>query len=648
METKITGVRGFNKLLAALIAVQILILLLVIVLLVLSQFKDMLSVTSIVSAASLMILCFPLSFNLYLLSQDWKQKLIFLSLFVSFAILTVSGIIWYIAPAIFNVPGTVPAAKVCMVFGIVPVLVALLYILKGEWKSIDRRMKALIVSVNAFPMAIILFFAAAGALGSGSDTFNISIYAVCVVSDIVILTSLSILALAFMKNQLRYVLWILLVYSMINLTGDSLNLIGFAGAFQTTGYSQFFYDLSYIFTAAALLIYTMSKIEVTTVEEVDKKLRDTRSMIYELIMQSPDAICIFDADGEAQIANSPFRQLAGEQPSQVPGKYNIFLDSLRLTGGPANLARIRDGETVVYDLATIAGQGGGAAKYYQVKAFPAYGSDGKITGYIMMMADITDRRKHEEELVRAKTQAELYLDLMGHDINNMNQIGIGFLEMALGNMDLDNNGQMMIRKPLEAMLNSSHLIDNVKKIRRADIDSYCLEPVDLGRILDEVTRNYNATPGRDTMIEYVPVQGHFVLANSLLRDVFSNLINNSIKHSTGSLKIWIKITPQNHGGLPYYRIVIEDNGPGIPPDARRVLLEQSYSFQKRAGGKGLGLYLVKVLVDSYKGIITVEDRDPGLERPGTRITILLLATDNICAAGSAEPLLNSKISAPSG
>jgi signal transduction histidine kinase len=150
------------------------------------------------------------------------------------------------------------------------------------------------------------------------------------------------------------------------------------------------------------------------------------------------------------------------------------------------------------------------------------------------------------------------------------------------------------------------------------------------------------------MIEYVPVQGHFVLANSLLRDVFSNLINNSIKHSTGSLKIWIKITPQNHGGLPYYRIAIEDNGPGIPPDARRVLLEQSYSFQKRAGGKGLGLYLVKVLVDSYKGIITVEDRDPGLERPGTRITILLLATDNICAAGSAEPLLSSKISAPSG
>jgi PAS domain S-box-containing protein len=647
MDAKVTGVRGFNKLLAALIAVQILILLLVIVLLVLSQFKDMLSVTSIVSAASLMILCFPLSFNLYLLSQDRRQKLIFLSLFISFAILTVSGIIWYIAPAIFNLSGTVPVAKVCMIFGIVPVLVTLLYILKGEWKAIDRRMKALIFSVNAFPTALILFFAVASALESGSDTFNISIYTVCVVSDIITLSSLSILALAFMKNQLRYVLWILLVYSLINITGDSLNLIGFAGAFPTAGYSQFFYDLSYIFTSAALLIYAVSKIEVTTVEEVDKELRDTRSMIYDLIMQSPDALCIFDPEGEALIANSPFRQLIGEQP-HASGKFNIFHDSLRLTGGSADLARLHNGESIVYDVAIAAGPEGGSTKYYQVKAFPAFDAERKITGFILMMVDITDRRKREEELDRAKTQAELYIDLMGHDINNMNQIGIGFLELALGRMNLDNEGQMMIRKPLEAMQNSSHLIDNVKKIRRADIDSFSLEPVDLGNMLGEVIRDYNAMPGRDTMIEYAPVQGYYVLANPLLRDVFSNLINNSFKHSTGPLKMWIKVTPENNSGLPYYRIVIEDNGPGIPPDSRRVLLEQTYSFRKRASGRGLGLYLVKVLVDSYKGIITVEDRDPGLARPGTRITILLPATNDMLGTGSAQPVQLSEISAPPG
>jgi PAS domain S-box-containing protein len=648
MDVKLTGVRGFNRLLAALIAVQILILLLVIVLLILPQFKDMLSVTSLVSAASLMILCLPLSFNLCLLSQDRKQKLIFLSLFISFAILTVSGIIWYIAPAVFNVHGTVPAAKVCMVFGMVPVIVTLLYILKGEWKAIDRRMKALIISVNAIPAAIIVFFSVARMLESGSDTFNIFIYAVCVVSDILILSSLSVLALAFMKNQLRYALWILLIYSMINLTGDSLNLIGFAGAFATTGYSQFFYDLSYIFTAAALLIYTLSRIEVTTVEEVDKKLRDTRSMIYDLIMQSPDAICIFDAGGEALIANSPFRQLAGEQPSQVPGKFNIFQDTCRLTGGPENLARIRDGESIVYDFETAAGLDGGLAKYYQVKAFPAFDADRKITGYILMMVDITDRRKREEELDRAKTQAELYIDLMGHDINNMNQIGIGFLELALSRMNLDNEWQMMIRKPLEAMQNSSHLIDNVKKIRRADIGSFTLEPLDLGNMLGEVIRDYNAMPGRDTMIEYAPVQGYYVLANLLLKDVFSNLIDNSFKHSTGPLKMWIKMSPVNYNGLPHYRIVIEDNGPGIPQDARRVLLEQAYSFRKRASGRGLGLYLVKVLVDSYKGIITVEDRDPGLERPGTRITILLPATNELLATGSAQPAQPSEISSPPG
>jgi signal transduction histidine kinase len=332
----------------------------------------------------------------------------------------------------------------------------------------------------------------------------------------------------------------------------------------------------------------------------------------------------------------------------VPGKINLFRDDSRLMGASQELARIRDGGTFNAELIKSPGTGGEPDRYYQMKASPTHDSDGKITGYIVILADITDRRKREEELVRAKTQAELYLDLMSHDINNMNQIGIGFLEMALDRKDQDHEVQMMIRKPLEAMQNSSHLIDNVKKIRRADIGSSCLEPVDLGVIMDEVIRDYNVMPGRDTMIEYAPVKGYYVLANPLLRDVFSNLINNSFKHSTGPLKIWIKIASEIHNGLPYYGTTIEDNGPGIPPEARRVLQEHTYSFRKRASGRGLGLYLVKVLVDSYKGIITVEDRDPGLARSGTRIKILLPAKDNVIATGSAQPLQGPKISARPG
>ena len=45
--------------------------------------------------------------------------------------------------------------------------------------------------------------------------------------------------------------------------------------------------------------------------------------------------------------------------------------------------------------------------------------------------DITRLKTAEKELMEAKAKSEMYLDLMGHDINNLNQVGIGYLELAL-------------------------------------------------------------------------------------------------------------------------------------------------------------------------------------------------------------------------
>ena len=66
----------------------------------------------------------------------------------------------------------------------------------------------------------------------------------------------------------------------------------------------------------------------------------------------------------------------------------------------------------------------------------------------------------------AKSQAELYVDLMGHDINNMNQIGMGYLELALDMLSLDENGRSLLSKPMSAFENSTRLIDNVRKLQR--------------------------------------------------------------------------------------------------------------------------------------------------------------------------------------
>ena len=63
-------------------------------------------------------------------------------------------------------------------------------------------------------------------------------------------------------------------------------------------------------------------------------------------------------------------------------------------------------------------------------ASPLRDTDGNVRGCVGAFVDITERKRAEKELLEAKMQAKLYLDLMGHDINNMHQIAIGYLELA--------------------------------------------------------------------------------------------------------------------------------------------------------------------------------------------------------------------------
>lgn len=59
------------------------------------------------------------------------------------------------------------------------------------------------------------------------------------------------------------------------------------------------------------------------------------------------------------------------------------------------------------------------------------------------------------------------MDLIGHDINNMNQVAMGYLELARDNLSLDKDSLVLIQKPLEILTRSSKLISNVRKLQLA-------------------------------------------------------------------------------------------------------------------------------------------------------------------------------------
>jgi PAS domain S-box-containing protein len=241
--------------------------------------------------------------------------------------------------------------------------------------------------------------------------------------------------------------------------------------------------------------------------------------------------------------------------------------------------------------------------------------------------DITERKRAEEALKDAKAQAELYLDLMGHDITNMNQALMGYLEM----MDLmRESGEVdkgLIDSSIEIINRSSRMINDVKKLTRVQAGKISLRSVDVCEILSAVKSEYSNVPGRAVRINYCPGRDCMVMACDLLKDVFENLVDNAIKHSTGPLTIDLSVDTIKIERHAYYKITVSDTGPGIPDELKKKIFMPLKEAVEMTARRGFGLYLVKSLVDGFGGLVIVEDRVPGDHSKGARFVVMLPAID---------------------
>lgn len=149
----------------------------------------------------------------------------------------------------------------------------------------------------------------------------------------------------------------------------------------------------------------------------------------------------------------------------------------------------------------------------------------------------------------------------------------------------------------------------------------------MSQILHDVAREYSNIPGRQVTVTE-NIQGDCrVMANGLLSDVFSNLAGNAVKHSKGHITINIQMDKVRENDLDHCRVRIEDDGPGIPDELKTTVFNRFHKGSARASGKGLGLYLVKILVEDYHGRVWVEDRLQGESAKGSRFVVMLPAIE---------------------
>jgi PAS domain S-box-containing protein len=253
--------------------------------------------------------------------------------------------------------------------------------------------------------------------------------------------------------------------------------------------------------------------------------------------------------------------------------------------------------------------------------------DGRIKMMSGITQDITERKRIEEKFKAEKAQAELYLDLMGHDISNMHQIAMGYLELARDQERYDSVTEFL-DTPMAVLQRSARLIQNVKKLQKLRDGLVQIQEVDAGKVLQSVQQEFGSIPQKVVTLNLNGCDRCRVMANELLYDVFANLVSNAIKHTGDQAEIIVDLVTVKDNGGQFCQVMVEDNGQGIPDDFKGMIFNRMLKGTDKAKGMGLGLYLVKSLVESYGGRVWVEDRVKGDHTKGARFVVMLPAVDD--------------------
>lgn len=245
----------------------------------------------------------------------------------------------------------------------------------------------------------------------------------------------------------------------------------------------------------------------------------------------------------------------------------------------------------------------GAELVGEVHCTPMY-HEGKVETIVCVIRDITERKRYVEELIEAKEEAELYIDLMAHDINNLNAVAYGYLSLLAEDEHLSERQKKAVMRSLSSLEGISMLIANVEKLREIAHKRRELVPMDLDEVVQKALLNFSGIG--DVSIQHEP-SGARVLADELLEEVVSNLVGNAIKHGGKGVHVWIRAEL----GDGHVRLIVEDDGKGVSDDIKSVVFNRLKRGESSVHGKGLGLYIVSTLVEGYGGRVWVEDREGG-------------------------------------
>ncbi|HEY5192589.1 MAG TPA: HAMP domain-containing sensor histidine kinase [Solirubrobacteraceae bacterium] len=204
------------------------------------------------------------------------------------------------------------------------------------------------------------------------------------------------------------------------------------------------------------------------------------------------------------------------------------------------------------------------------------------------------------------------------------------------------------RSALRSSQRMRRLVADLLLLARTDVGRVVRrEPCDLAQIVVEAAAELGPVSAEHDISLDIGRTGPVLVEASRdeLHRLALNLIENALRHTPPGTEIRISTATEGAGGarLPAgeARLIIEDDGPGVPERLSATLFERFVrGAGDRGGSFGLGLAIVRAVAESHGGSVSVEQTHPGAERPGARFVVRLpgipASTEGSSASESAK------------
>lgn len=372
-----------------------------------------------------------------------------------------------------------------------------------------------------------------------------------------------------------------------------------------------------------LSLYCLEKYFVFIIEQhADENIE--QDYLRNVIHYSPGYIYLKDTNFHYIMCNVNFAKAAGlKSPADICGKTDFELPWAKTE---AKIFRQGDIEALSgvmkINFEERQKQADGSTKNVLANKVPLRDARGKIIGVLGNYLDITDRIKMEKKLRTAKKAAEVASEAKSEFLRNMEHqlrtpfAGIYSMVELLASMEKDSDKKQMLELTYKSAKEFYDLLNNIIEFSRFQVDKNVIldKKINLRKIIEKAIAMEQAAAAvkkLEIILKYPKtVPDIFISDGARIERIILNLLSNAVKFTDeGHIEIKTKLAHKEDNRKFIIQIIVSDTGIGIAEDKQQLIYEKFYreypANQNKYGGAGLGLHMVKQLIEDLSGEIEV-------------------------------------------